>query len=236
LGRHLKLLALIVTVLILCAACGTGGSGEGQPAKPEVITGPLEFQLVSVNSEEFEQLNSEEEFAQWYSESYQVEGVDSFKTDDALYVLLSAGEKSTGGYSIDNVAVSGSQDTILVTADLHVPAPGSPVTQAITYPNVLLKLALDDRELEFKGFTEITDPAEQDVLTDSGTYVGQIDLNSVEIEISGVPEDEAAKAFQLEEPNLDFEGEFGLQPGDQVKFTYFVDEHERSILTSIEKI
>lgn len=235
-GRHLKLLALMVTVLILCAACGTGGSGEGQPAKPEVITGPLEFHVVNVNSEEFEQLNLEAEFAQWYSDSYQTEGVESFKTEEAMYILLSAGEKSTGGYSIENVAVSGSQDSIQVTADLHVPASGSPVTQAITYPNILLKLALDERDLEFEGFTEIADPAEQEVLTNSGTYVGQIDLNSVEINISGVPEDEAAKAFQLEEPNLDFEGEFGLQSGDQVRFTYFVDEHERSILMTIEKI
>jgi hypothetical protein len=101
----------------------------------------------------------------------------------------------------------------------------------------LLRIPLDERELAFDGFDEINDPVKQEMLTDSGSYVGQIDANSIEIKISGVPEDLASKAFQLDESLKDnFEEKQGLQSGDQVKFTYFVDEYERNILMTIEKL
>jgi hypothetical protein len=221
--------------MILTVACGTE---EDTTQKPEVTIGELEYELVDVNSTEFEELYSDAEFAGWYDDSYKTEGVYSFNSEEASFILVSAGEKKTGGYSIENIVLTGNENNVEVTADLHVPAEGSPVTQAVTYPNVLLRIPVEERELAFKGFEEIADPAEQQkMLTDSGTYVGQIDANSIEIKISGVPEEAASKAFQLEESLKDnFEQKHGLQSGDQVKFTYFVDEYERPILMTIEKI
>lgn len=238
--RYFKLLALMLMVLLVCVACGTddNGSGGEPAAKPELVTGPLEFQVVDVNSDEFDQLYSDEEFSQWYSEGYEAEGADTFATEEALYILLSAGEKSTGGYSIDNVIVVGTEDSIELTADLHVPGPDSLVTQGITYPHVLLKLAPDNRVIAFEEFNEITtkEMTNQETPTATGTFVGQIDSNSIEIKVSGVSEDVASKAFQLEESTYDFENDFGVKSGDQVEFTYFEDENGRLILKTIEKI
>lgn len=235
-ARYLKIFVLILAVMMFTVACGT--DEEPQP-EPEVTIGKLEFEVVDVNSADFSALYSDSEFAEWYDASYKQEGVFTFDKDEESYVLICAGEKNTGGYTIDNVVLTGSESNIEVSADLHVPAESTLVTQAITYPNLLLRMPLDEREPVFEGFNEIKDTKEekQEALTGNGTYVGQIDANSIEIIISGVPEDEATKAFRLEEElKDDFEGKHGLQSGDEVKFTYFVDEYQRPILMTIEKI
>ena len=233
--RYLKIFVLILTVLMFTVACGTEAE---PPTEPEVTLGNLGFEVVNVNSADFSDLYSDSEFAEWYDANYKQEGVFTFDKDGKSYLLICAGEKTTGGYTIDNVVLTGNENNIEVSADLHVPAEGALVTQAITYPNLLLRIPQDSREPVFEGFNEIKDIEEdQEPLTDSGTYVGQIDANSIEIEISGVPQDEAAKAFQLkEELKDDFEGKHGLQSGDKVRFTYFIDEYQRPILMTIEKI
>lgn len=237
-AKYLRLSILIFTVLIFAAACGTGaGTGEEATEKPEIKLGELEYADVNVNSQEFDKLYSDAEFADWYEDNYKQEGVSSFNAADARYLLVSAGEKKTGGYSIDNIVVTGNENNIEVKAKLHIPAKGSLVTQSVTYPNVLLKLPGDERKVVFKGFEEVQEEAKEEMLIDTGRYVGQIDPHSVEIKISGVPEDQASKAFQLDASiQENFEQTFGLQSGDQVKVTYFMDEYGRQILTKIEKL
>ncbi len=58
---------------------------------------------------------------------------------------------------------------------------------------------------------------------DSGTYLGQIDLHSIEIGISGVPEELAPRAFQLSSQVQEEFAGYGLETGDQVKFSYTVE-------------
>jgi hypothetical protein len=71
---------------------------------------------------------------------------------------------------------------------------------------------------------------------DSGRYVGQIDNNSIEIKISGVPDTIAAKAFRLsEEVKVKFNN-YGLKTGDQIRFTYSLNEHGQGVITEITKL
>ena len=74
------------------------------------------------------------------------------------------------------------------------------------------------------------------VKKDSGTYVGLIDNHSIEIKISGVPEEKAAKAFELSDKIKDNFESFGLKTGDQVHFSYYVNNNGQMLITSIEKI
>ena len=76
----------------------------------------------------------------------------------------------------------------------------------------------------------------QEILADSGTYVGQIDNNSIEIKISGVPEEKAAKAFRFTDDSKAIFDGLELQEGDKVKFQYYINEDEQNILVNIEKI
>lgn len=81
------------------------------------------------------------------------------------------------------------------------------------------------------------DPDGEETKTDSGTYVGLIDNNSIEIKISGAPEESSARAFRLgEEIREGFEERFGLTTGDEVRFNYIPKENEQPVLIEIEKI
>lgn len=74
---------------------------------------------------------------------------------------------------------------------------------------------------------------------DSGTYLSQIDPHTIEIGISGVPEELASRAFQLSSRVQEEIAGYGLQEGDQVKFSYTVAKQGQvtiMTITAIEKI
>jgi len=232
--KRIWVLALVVFVALFAAGCN---SGEETPQKPELQMGELEYETVDRNSDAFAELYANEDFRSWYEDNSKKEGISSFEVDEDRYILLSAGEKNTGGYSIDNIVISGKEGEIQVKADLNVPSSDSAVAQTVNYPQVLLCIPLDERPLNFAGFYEVEYKVEQELLQDTGAYVGQIDSNSVEIEISGVPKETAAKAFRLDESIKEgFEEKHGLQTGDKVSFTYFVDEYQRNVLKEIKKL
>lgn len=71
---------------------------------------------------------------------------------------------------------------------------------------------------------------------DSGRYVGQIDNNSIEILMSGVPEEVAAKAFKLSDSiKADFQT-YALKKDDQIKITFIPQTGGQPIITKIEKL
>ena len=235
-GKQLRLITLMVLVLVFTVACG---SGEGTPQKPELQTGKIEFEQIDVNKEAFDELYADPDFAEWYDKNLKEEGAFSFVVGEKRYILLSAGERPTGGYSLDNIEIIGTENAIEITADLNVPGEGSLVTEAITYPNVLLCIPADERELVFEGFKEnVKEPIEkQELLQGTGEYVGQIDPHSVEIKVKGASEEQGAKAFQLDESIMEnFEERHNLQPGDKVSFSYFIDEYQRPVLKEISTL
>lgn len=63
-----------------------------------------------------------------------------FETGQKILIRVDAGQKNTGGYSVrvDEVRLAGKR--IFVRAHVESPEPGSMVTQAITYPSVLIEL------------------------------------------------------------------------------------------------
>lgn len=54
--------------------------------------------------------------------------------DGTLYLMVSGGERNSGGYSVEIKSVEGKDRTLYVSAVLHSPKPGQLVTEAITYP------------------------------------------------------------------------------------------------------
>ena len=83
-----------------------------------------------------------------------------------------------------------------------------------------------------QGTSVTVTPAE--LKTDSGTYVGQIDGNSIEVKISGVPEEKATKACRLGEKIRDRFDELGLETGDVIKFTYHLNDFDQPVIETIE--
>jgi len=68
-------------------------------------------------------------------------GVQTVQTPDATYVILSAGERSTGGYQLHVPLVVQGAGQIELFVHLQRPAPGAATIQVITYPQVVLRLA-----------------------------------------------------------------------------------------------
>ncbi|KUG03510.1 hypothetical protein ASZ90_019072 [hydrocarbon metagenome] len=76
-----------------------------------------------------------------------------------------------------------------------------------------------------------------ELITDTGTFTGRIDDQSIEIHISGVPEDIGYRAFELsEELRQDFDS-FGFETGEQVIFKYQAgSEGRRGVIKEIKLI
>lgn len=103
---------------------------------------PVEFETVDRQTIEANKL-----LADLYDENYKNKGMYSLTDGDYMYVLISAGEKSTGGYSmtVDSITEAPA-GTAYVQATLHSPEEGSAVTQALTYPSAMVKFKKGDIE------------------------------------------------------------------------------------------
>lgn len=71
---------------------------------------------------------------------------------------------------------------------------------------------------------------------DSGRYVGRIDNNSIEIKISGVPDEMAAQAYRLSDNIRDVFDNYQLQEGDPIKVEYQENEYGQKVITAIDKL
>lgn len=94
-----------------------------------------------------ENIRDDNELHNWYEKNRKIEGIYFKVTDSGTYVLVSAGEKPTGGYSIKiESATMVSPGCLYITAKVISPSPDMIVTQALTYPSVLLKF--ETKEIE----------------------------------------------------------------------------------------
>ncbi|MHB1126991.1 MAG: protease complex subunit PrcB family protein [Bacillota bacterium] len=237
--RHFQRIPKGITMLLL--SFGLAGalliySGCAKKTVDQPQPGPVAFQIVDPSSEFFQQLPGE--LVKWYEENYRSSGLYTRTVDGDTYILLSAGEKPTGGYAVEEFKLNGTAGEINVTASLRVPGAEDIVTQALTYPHILVQVKEDQRQIRLDSFVdkslESEDPGENK--QDSGTYTGQIDGNSIEIKISGVPDQLAARAFRLgEQVKKEFES-YQLKTGDQVLFTYYANENGQQVITDIKKI
>jgi hypothetical protein len=75
-------------------------------------------------------------------------GLTVVQDEGATYAILHAGEKRTGGYSIDVQSVTETAKRILLTVRLNKPKTGTIVIQAITYPTVVVKFPRTEKAVE----------------------------------------------------------------------------------------
>lgn len=80
-----------------------------------------------------------------YDINRKTQGIYSLMDENYIYVLVSAGEKPTGGYSlvIDSITQVVPK-TAYIHATLNSPGEGSVVTQVLTYPIVMVKFEKGD--------------------------------------------------------------------------------------------
>ena len=82
----------------------------------------------------------------------------------------------------------------------------------------------------------IDDEMDEDMETTTGIYVGQIDSNSIEVELTDVSAENTFKAFRFSETVKENFGDYNLTEGDRVRISFILDENNASIIQDIEKV
>ncbi len=90
------------------------------------------------------------EFKKWISQNSKVKGIYHKNYNNKDYILIAAGACNTGGYSIKVNGLYKEKDALYIDAKVLGPAKGTMVTQAITYPYLVLELSTDNE------FTNVT--------------------------------------------------------------------------------
>ncbi len=101
---------------------------------------PVEFETVAKKAIESNKL-----LVDLYNKNHMNKGIYSLMDDNYIYVLVSAGEKPTGGYSMEIDSITEvAPRTAYIHAVLSSPSAESYVTQALTYPCAMVKFSKGD--------------------------------------------------------------------------------------------
>lgn len=122
-------------VVLIIAALLVGCARQAAPVPPAPNTGVDKPLPAAVQN--------------WIENSRTMFLAQSRIVDNTLYLLVTYGEKPTGGYEVEIGEIIVSADKISVPVSFRKPAPGEIVTQALTYPYDLEVLEAQDLPVEF---------------------------------------------------------------------------------------
>ena len=97
--------------------------------------------VVSYEEITYDSILNNSGLANWYTKYNQQQGIHYMRDGEYLYALIAAGERSTGGYTvnIEDIYYS-SADTVVLRAKVTPPGANDPVIMMITYPNMLIRI------------------------------------------------------------------------------------------------
>lgn len=127
---------ILCAVIVLTSLTGTGFSKQVMNVETSSVQRPVQYSQIS-----YETISRNPGLERWYQRNYQRMGIHSRRHRGATYVLLSAGQRPTGGYSVvlrDIRRIS--RGGVFITASVVPPSPGTVVTQALTYPHLLIRI------------------------------------------------------------------------------------------------
>lgn len=139
---------------------------------------PIEFETVDRQSIEGNAL-----LLNLYNKNHMTKGIYSLIDGDYIYVLVAAGERPTGGYSLDVDSITEvTPGTAYIHANLQTPAEGSMVTQALTYPTVMVKFEKGDIQniqWDLSGDVNSDEAEKNEVIKFVQSFGGQLKMVSL---------------------------------------------------------
>jgi|GEM_PF-2422963 len=81
-----------------------------------------------------------QEIKEWFDSFENKEGAYVYQHPDETFIKISAGEKPTGGYSLDYREFTEKEYPVEIVVELTEPKEGDAVTEALTYPSLILKV------------------------------------------------------------------------------------------------
>lgn len=142
--KQTTLVVILVAALLLIAACGEPGVPDDHigPDEPDEITIPDALP---------------EEVQDWIDGAREEFAAQTMEYEGILYLLVTYGEKPTGGYDVEITGIAEEADRLLVTVDFTEPGEDDVVTQALTYPYDLAMLDDPGLPVEFVATGAETD-------------------------------------------------------------------------------
>jgi hypothetical protein len=126
-----------MVVLVIIAAILSISVFINQNAEIQVnfIQKPVQYTQISYNT-----IKGDHSIEKWYQRYYQKKGIHFIEHGGHTYILISAGQRPTGGYMLLlNDMRHISAGAVYVTAKVNHPSTNRRVTQALTYPHLLIK-------------------------------------------------------------------------------------------------
>lgn len=219
----MKKTVLLISVLLL-SLLFTGCSSNNNQAGPDNKAKKLSYDIIDKSG------LSNSNLKDWYEKSYQEFGYH-FTSDDKgnRYVLISAGEKPTGGYELILESVEEDEEKVTFVAKLESPNEDQMVTEALTYPHLLIKSYFGDKEIDAE--MRNVDKAHMNI---TGLYIGRIDNNSVEIDIDNVGFKEGIQAFRLNDETRNWFDKNNLETKTRIKFDVLKNKEGQLIITKVK--
>lgn len=155
-----------------------------------------------------------------------------YDTGEAVLLMISAGEKPTGGYTLNLLSIKKENGLLQLEVEEKEPAADEIVIQALTYPTLVIELGREYEEYEIKNtenepFAELSTKEIPERHAAQGTFNGQIDSNFIEISVNCSP-----VAYMLPE-DLSWVLAEMLNSGDEVVFTYFKNDHGQRVILEL---
>jgi len=108
----------LIASLFMFTGCGNPVKAD-EPVEPDEIT--LQDELPS-------------EVQAWIDDSLNRFGAQTKVHEEILYMLVTYGEKPTGGFDVEITKIAEEKDGVVVTVHFTEPGEDDMVTQALTYP------------------------------------------------------------------------------------------------------
>jgi len=131
--KSILIVAVLVLSLLFVAGCGDPVRAD-EPEESEEITLPDELPS---------------EVQAWIEASQVNFGAQKIVYEEILYMLVTYGEKPTGGFEVEITGIEEKEDKIVVTVDFTEPGKDDMVTQALTYPYDLAMMEDPGLPVEF---------------------------------------------------------------------------------------
>ncbi len=143
----LKRVLIVTLAMLLILAL----SGCGEPGEPVNHMGPDEEDEVTLPDE------LPQEVQAWIEAAKNDFAAQTMEYEGILYLLVTYGEKPTGGYDVEITEIVEAEDKLLVTVKFTEPGEDEMVTQALTYPYDLAMLDDPQLPVEFNATGAETD-------------------------------------------------------------------------------
>jgi hypothetical protein len=157
--RNLLLITMFMALIIFIPACGINSAPDNalSPEEPVGDDAELEDPEETPGEDREEQPDNDElidptdpdqlpaDIQAWIEVSREKFQAQTRKDNGLLYILITYGEKPTGGYAVEITGVEEKADRLVVTVKFTEPGPDDMVTQALTYPYDLM--VIDDPDL-----------------------------------------------------------------------------------------